>query len=161
MSSADLQAAREARFGSDSEAFAHFDPGFDRPPRVVRRRSATFSCASASADGLVALVPAAHGWQVPVVLGWMGGANYDMESVEHGVVLRDWHERYGVELVGLTSDQVLEVLVRRPPTDPTEAVEVARELYLYCPDLVDQGAGTLTAVAQDEVGSESWSFWWD
>ena len=159
MSLDELQTLRRTRYGSDGDFFAHLEVAFDRPPGAVRRHAATFS--SASADGLVALVPAAAGWQVPVVLGWEGGVNYDLEPVDHGVVLRDWHERFGVELVGLSTDQVLEVLVRRPPTDPADAIAVARELYLYCPDLVDQGEGTLTALAQDQVGSESWQFWWD
>jgi hypothetical protein len=159
MSIGDLQTLRLERYGYGTDFFAHMDAGHDRPPGVVRRNPATFSFAST--DGLVALVPAADGWQVPVVLGWEGGVNYSMEAVDHGVVLRDWHERFGVELVGLSSDQVLEVLVRRPPTDPAEALAVARELYMYCPDLADQGVGTLTALAQDYVGSESWQFWWD
>jgi hypothetical protein len=159
MSLEDLTTLRETRNGSGPDLFAHLEVGFDRPPGVVHRHPPTFSCSSD--DGLVALVPAAHGWQVPVILGWEGGCNYEMEPVDHGVVLRDWHERFGVELVGLSTDQVLEVLVRRPPTDPAEAVAAARELYLYCPDLVDQCVGALTALAQDQVGSESWQLWWD
>lgn len=151
-----LRAERSAAYGDDD------DPG-EAPradlPRTVHRNPPSFTVAED--DGLVALVPAAHGWQVPVVLGWEGGVNYDMEPVDHGVVLRDWHERFGAELVSLSSDQVLELLVHRPPADPAEALAVAREQYAYCSDVVDQGVGTLTELAEQQVGSSSWYFWWD
>jgi len=115
----------------------------------------------AETAGLLALVPAAHGWEVPAILGWDGGCNYGLEPLDHVVYLRDWHARYGVELVGMSSDQVLEVVVARPPTTPAEALAVAAEHYDYCPDIVDQGVGTLTRLAADQVGSASWYFWWD
>lgn len=150
-----LRAERRARYGGDVDD----EPPGDSAPRTVRSSAPYFTAAARA--GLVALVPAAHGWQVPVVLGWEGGVNYGVEPVDHGVVLRDWHERFGAELVSLTDDQVLEVLVHRPPTAPAEALDVAREQYAYCPDLVDQGVGTLSALARDQVGSRSWYFWWD
>ncbi|MDC7121673.1 DUF4253 domain-containing protein [Cellulomonas fimi] len=128
------------------------------PPRLANH-PATFTVAKA--DGLVALVPAAHGWQVPVLLGWDGGVNYDMEPVDHAVVLRDWQERFGAELVTLDGEQVLELWVDRPPASTAEALAVAREQYEYCYDVVHQGVGSLTDLAGDQVGSRSWYFWWD
>ncbi|WP_235843549.1 DUF4253 domain-containing protein [Cellulomonas algicola] len=128
-------------------------------PAALARHPATFTVAKA--DGLVALVPAAHGWQVPVLLGWDGGVNYDMEPVDHAVVLRDWYERFGAELVTLDGEQVLELWVERPPASTTEALAVAREHYEYCYDVVHQGVGSLTDLAGDQVGSRSWYFWWD
>lgn len=111
--------------------------------------------------GLLALVPAAHGWEVPAVLGWDGGCNYELEPSDHVVQLRDWHDRFGAELAALSGDQVMELLVARPPVDPHEALAVALEQYAYCPDVVEQGVGTVTALAADQVGSASWYFWWD
>ncbi|UZN03727.1 DUF4253 domain-containing protein [Cellulomonas sp. S1-8] len=159
MSTADLVALRAQRHARYADLDVDDTPPGDEPPPVVRRHAPTFT--AAEQDGLVALVPATHGWQVPVILGWEGGVNYDMEPVDHGVVLRDWHERFGAELVSLTGDQVLEVVVRRPPTTPAEAHAVAREQYAYCGDVVDQGVGTIRELAQDQVGSGSWYFWWD
>ncbi len=150
-----LRVERAARYGGVADG----EDDADDEPDVVRRHPPRFSVAEE--DGLVALVPAAHGWQVPVVLGWEGGVNYELEPMDHGVVLRDWHERFGAELVALSDAQVLEVLVHRPPTTPAEALAVAREQYAYCEDLVDQGVGSVQALAQDQAGSESWYFWWD
>lgn len=153
----DLRAQRLAAWGD--EELEHDDDLDDREPSTVERRAPVFT--AAEQDGVVALVPAAHGWQVPVILGWQGGVNYDLEPVDHGVVLRDWHERFGAELVALTGDQVLELLVPRPPTTPADALAVAREQYAYCGDVVDQGVGTLEALAREQAGSGSWYFWWD
>ncbi|MBO0922126.1 DUF4253 domain-containing protein [Cellulomonas sp. zg-ZUI222] len=151
-----LRVERAARFGGAED---DDQDDADDEPDVVRRHPPRFSVTEE--DGLVALVPAAHGWQVPVVLGWEGGVNYDLEPVDHGVVLRDWQERFGAELVALSDGQVLEVLVHRPPTTPGEALAVAREQYDYCPDLVDQGVGDLQTLAREHAGAEAWSFWWD
>ena len=148
---------RAQRYGDGSEALD--EPPGAVAPRSVRRHDARFTVAEQ--DGLVVLVPAAHGWEVPAVLGWAGGCNLDLEPVDHVATLRDWHARHGAELVPLSADQVLEVLVRRPPTTPEEALAVASEQYTYCPDVVDQGAGTIRDLARDQVGSRSWYFWWD
>ena len=51
--------------------------------------------------------------------------------------------------------------VERPVTDREAALALAREAYRYCPDSVEQGAGTLQALAASLVGSEVWLFWWD
>ncbi|MFC0645598.1 DUF4253 domain-containing protein [Cellulomonas phragmiteti] len=38
---------------------------------------------------------------------------------------------------------------------------MAQDLRWRGSDVVDQGVGTLRELAQDQVGSESWDFWWD
>jgi hypothetical protein len=45
--------------------------------------------------------------------------------------------------------------------DPRAAAEAAVEQYAYCPDGVDQGVGSLSALAAGQVRSPSWYFWWD
>ncbi|MBB2922418.1 DUF4253 domain-containing protein [Cellulomonas cellasea] len=154
---ADAAAARAARMDPDDDEDP--DEVDDAPPRRLKPERARFTVADT--DGLVALVPAEHGWQVPAVLGWIGGCNDDVDVVEHVVTLRDWHARFGAELVSLSDDQVLELLVARPPTTPDDALAVAREHYAYCPDVVDQGVGSLTVLAEGQVASPSWYFWWD
>ncbi|ADG73225.1 hypothetical protein Cfla_0306 [Cellulomonas flavigena DSM 20109] len=154
----ELRAERLARWREADSEDEDERPG-DSAPHTVEHREPVVTVAEE--DGVIALVPAAHGWQVPVILGWQGGVNYELEPVDHGVVLRDWHERYGAELVAMSGDQVLELLVDRPPTTPAEALAVAREQYDYCGDVVDQGVGTIEALAREQAGSASWYFWWD
>lgn len=38
---------------------------------------------------------------------------------------------------------------------------LAKELYEYCPDIVDQGMGTITNLAALLMVSNAWFFWWD
>jgi hypothetical protein len=74
--------------------------------------------------------------------------------------LRSWRERFGAELVGLSRD-VMNVRVQsRPPTREV-ALELAREQYVYCSDIVDQGVQTLSALAAVLMESDWWYFWWD
>ena len=110
--------------------------------------------------GVLAVVPAAAGWQVPGLVSWWGAANADLPPADHVAVLRSWEHRFGAELVVLTNDAV-ELAVARPPTAPAEVVAVARELYGYCPDVVDQGVGSLEALCLEMVVRRSWALWWD
>jgi len=48
----------------------------------------------------------------------------------------------------------------RPPTREA-ALELAREQYVYCSDIVDQGVQTLSALAAVLMQSAWWYFWWD
>lgn len=152
---------RVAAYGLDGDTDPGPDPDLDSAPVPRRLRGTAARFTASATDGVLALVPAEHGWQVPVVLQWYGGANYDLAPVDHAVVLRDWQERFGAELVTVSDQQEVELLVRRPPTAPEEALAVAREQYDYCPDLVEQGVPTLTRLAEQQVPSGSWYFWWD
>jgi hypothetical protein len=121
----DLETLRAERRATDEADGSHDDgPAAGRPadvdaavPTRLTPRPAVFT--ATEQDGWLGLVPAAHSWEVPGVLGWAGGLNYDIEPLEHVVTLRDWHRRFGAELVSLSDDQVLELLVadrrrRRP-----------------------------------------------
>ena len=105
------------------------------------------------------LVPAAYDWEVPVQLGW-GGFNECPPAEVHGAFLRRWSHRYDAELVAITSD-TFELMVHRPPRDRDEAIELATEQYLYCPDIVEQGYGSIDAHAASLIGGATWFLWWD
>ncbi|MDT0164606.1 DUF4253 domain-containing protein [Actinotalea sp. AC32] len=129
-----------------------------RPPSALEPEDEPFGVARTR--GIVALVPGAP-WDAPAVLGWNGGCNVDVTPAEHAVVLRHWHERHGAELVGMDADQVMELLVARPPSTPDEALAVALEQYAYCPDSVAQGTGSVTDLARTHAPAGSWHLWWD
>jgi hypothetical protein len=56
-----------------------------------------------------------------------------------------------IRLVGLSHD-VVNIRVRRRPKTRGEALDLAREQYSYCSDIVDQGVGTLNALAAALMG---------
>jgi hypothetical protein len=105
------------------------------------------------------LVPTDDWTTVPAHLRW-GGWNACPAPEYHIAALRAWRDRFGAELVGLAFDTMNLRVARRPQTRP-EALDIAREQYLYCSDIVDQGVGTLSALAATLMASDWWFFWWD
>ncbi len=110
--------------------------------------------------GVLAVVPAAAGWQLPGLVSWWGAANVEVEPADHVAVLRSWEHRFGAELVALTYDTV-ELAVRRPPTAPDQVLALAREMDAYCPDAAGQDFGSLEGLCLELVPRRSWRFWWD
>lgn len=109
----------------------------------------------------IGLCPASSGgWEIPESIGWEGALNYSISGAEHSAVLKAWHHRYGAVLMALTFDTI-ELRVSNPPTDSDEVASVALEQVAYCPDAVFQGARSVTALAEQQVYSDIWSFWWD
>jgi hypothetical protein len=96
---------------------------------------------------------------VPAHLFW-GGWNDNPDSPAHIAVLRDWRERYGAELVVMGPD-IIELKVARRPQTEDEARALALVQFAYCPDLVEQGVGSLDALAATLMQSDWWYFWWD
>jgi uncharacterized protein DUF4253 len=56
----------------------------------------------------------------------------------------------------------VEMRVLRPPTTWEEAFTLAKEQYIYAPDVVDQWlGGSLTALVKTLLNGHVWLFWWD
>ncbi|WP_157314941.1 DUF4253 domain-containing protein [Chitinibacter sp. GC72] len=107
----------------------------------------------------LALVPAGLAWQVPCHLR-IGGWNECPDAPVHAALFRYWGECYGAVPVCYTGD-VIEMSVSRPPQTLEDALMLAQEQYLYCPDIVDQGTETVEALARSLLRSPVWYFWWD
>lgn len=89
-----------------------------------------------------------------------GGWNACPPPEEHVAAFRSWRERFGFEPVCVGHD-IIEGRVSRRPTDQAAALALARELFAYCPDLVDQGTDDLATLAAILMVSDWWFFWWD
>jgi hypothetical protein len=74
--------------------------------------------------------------------------------------MRTWRDRYGAELIGMSSD-TLNLRVATRPKTRQEALALARDHYVYCTDIVDQGLQTYSALAASLMANEWWFFWWD
>ena len=108
----------------------------------------------------VLLVPAAAGYEVPVLVpGLIRAVNTDLGPVDHLAVLRHWHQRYGAELY-FAGGSDLELAVARPPTATDDVARCAVEQTVYCYDL-SQIFGEPGDVARKQVRGNHWSFWWD
>ena len=85
------------------------------------------------------------------------GINYDIyvEDIIHK--LKNWDDKYGLEFTGAGFD-FFQANYRKPPGNIQEHAE---ELYSFCPDIVDQGVGSISALKQEIERSNELFLWWD
>lgn len=107
----------------------------------------------------VALCPTREGWEVPAWMR-MGGWNSCPYAHEQAAIFRRWKLKYDAELV-LALRDVVEMRVGKPPKTHAAALELAREQYAFCDDIVNQGTMTLERLAGSLKGGTVWYFWWD
>ena len=74
--------------------------------------------------------------------------------------LRKASERFGARVVGIGFN-TLDLSIAAPPATTAHALRVAAEHWTFCPDSILQGPGTLADYAEQIVGQNAWSFWWD
>jgi hypothetical protein len=96
---------------------------------------------------------------IPAILRW-GGWNGCPAAEYHVAAMRNWRNRYGAELIGMSFDTINLRVAARPKTRD-EAIALARDQYIYCADIIDQGVGTYSALAAALMESDWWYFWWD
>jgi hypothetical protein len=107
----------------------------------------------------IAQIPTSDYWTIPLHLRF-GDWNACPGPSEHAMLSKYWGERYGAKIAALTSDTI-EYTVERPPKSLDECTDLAREQYLYCGDIVDQGVGSVPTLAKALQDSSRWFFWWD
>ena len=108
----------------------------------------------------IALVPTKHSYEVPAFFR-LGGWNGCPPAWVHVTVLREWHKRYGTEIVALTGDTV-KLRSPRPPKMLKAATQFAHEQFLYSGgDSVFPGNGTLMELIELVIGYPYSFVWWD
>ena len=108
----------------------------------------------------IALVPTGTCWEVPAYLTAQAN-DWDPPDAVHVALMKYWNERWKAEVVSLNAG-VMEMRVLQPPTTFEEAFALAKEQYVYAPDVVDQWLrGNLHTLARMLLNGHVWSFWWD
>src|SRR5262249_49549611 len=93
----------------------------------------------------IVTVPTNDSTEIPAYL-YFGGWNACPAPEFQVAALRSWRARFGAQLVGLGAD-VMNCRVTTRPLERAQALDLAREQYAFCPDLIEQGAGTMSALA--------------
>jgi hypothetical protein len=140
-----------APFGKQFPGLAAPTPG-DRPSSIDHLVS--------SGTGHLGLVAVNRPADILDAVGWMGAANYDADPLDMTTVLRSWELRFDAYVVGMGTD-TLTLAVGRPPRDLTSATAIAAEHFAFCPDNIQQGAGSIREYSALLVGQGLWPFWWD
>ena len=107
----------------------------------------------------VGLAPTDDWTTIPAYLRW-GGWNDCPAAEYHVAAMRAWRDRYGAELIGMSSD-TLNIRVATKPKTRREALALSRDQYIYCTDIIDQGLQTYSALAASLMANDWWFFWWD
>ncbi|MFO0937499.1 MAG: DUF4253 domain-containing protein [Gemmataceae bacterium] len=98
-------------------------------------------------------------WHWAAAIKWGGWNDCPLPEI-HCAIHRDWQNRFGAEVTGVSS-VVVECIVRKPPQDRAGAIALAWEQYWYCPDIVEQGCVSISNLAASLLDSPYWFFWWD
>ncbi len=112
-----------------------------------------------SGEIYIGLIPTENSFEVPAYVSF-GNWNDCPSPQDHVGIMRYWNEKYGIEIVSMTFD-VMECIVKNPPSTKEEALELAKEQFFYCPDIVTQGAENIVQLAETLLNSRYWFFWWD
>jgi len=118
-----------------------------------------FSCGRSVLDDepdLLALLPTADKYAVMLAMG-TNAANFDKGPVEVVEELRAIEQEQPFELTHITFDR-LEGRWTTPIKNPGR---FAKRLYQFCPDIVDQGVGSVAALSKTLKKSNRLYFWWD
>jgi hypothetical protein len=110
----------------------------------------------ATEDDELALAPTADKYEVIAAVG-TNGANYDLGPPEVVQWLRDLEREVPFILTGIGFD-FLKGHFTGPRAGPED---LARRMYEFCPDIVDQGCGTVEKLADSLAESDGLFFWWD
>ncbi len=108
---------------------------------------------------ILAKIPTANPWELAVWMP-MGGFNDCPKPAEQMAVFRYWYEKYGA-IPALVSYDIWEMELSKPPVTNEECEQLACEQYAFCYDIVDQGVGSIRALASELRHATTWYFWWD
>lgn len=105
----------------------------------------------------VLTVVAAQGpWEV-LKIQHTDGANFDLTNEQVILRLQEWDRRVGLHLLGAGLDWAEFSIARLPePIRP-----FAEEIYKFCPDIVDQGVGSVDELEKALRKDRTLYLWWD
>lgn len=108
---------------------------------------------------VVALLPTSNAWEVNAYLQY-GGWNECPMPEFHCAMAKRWWQECGAYIASVNGASI-EYRVLRPIRDGDQALAIAKEQFIYCMDIVDQGTVTIEALAKALLDSTVWYFWWD
>lgn len=80
------------------------------------------------------------------------GANHDISTEDVIKKLEDWDSRYGIEINDVSHDR----LIVKFHAMPENVESLAKEIYQFCPDVIDQHFGCMDEMVEmmEEAGRE-------
>jgi hypothetical protein len=85
------------------------------------------------------------------------GINYDIDNDSLVQLIGSFDHKYSLDLIGASGDWCEFKITK----DPSDWMAFANEVYAVCPDVVDQGTGSVDALAEEMKRTKRLYFWWD
>ncbi|MDQ8003570.1 MAG: DUF4253 domain-containing protein [Pedobacter sp.] len=85
------------------------------------------------------------------------GINWNITNDSLISIIKGFDKKYSLELIGASGDWC-EFIIHN---EPKNWDEFAKEVYKVCPDVVDQGAGSVEVLADEMKKTKRLYFWWD
>lgn len=85
------------------------------------------------------------------------GINYNISNDSLIQIIEAFDEKYSLELIGASGDWC-EFIINEPPKDWEQ---MAKDVYNICPDVVDQGTGSIRELGNEMRKTKRLYLWWD
>ncbi len=85
------------------------------------------------------------------------GGNYGIDTEILIKRLKNWDSLYKIDIVGVDVDWVFIILENLPK----DIDKFSEEVYRFCPDVVEQGVGSMEALKNSIKESKGIFLWWD
>lgn len=85
------------------------------------------------------------------------GVNYGLSTEDIVLRLKKWDAAFGIDIWQAETDTVQMDLKNQP----SDMRAFSRELYKFCPDIVDQGVGDLESLQEEIRKQQAIYLWWD
>lgn len=127
------------------------------PAGLVAYVGTTNSLASPPAQGAEIVIGPGRDTLDILELAKSDAVNYGKDTAQLRQKLAEWHKRYGIDIWQAETDTVQLKFIQLPK----DLTAFAREVYAFCPDIVDQGVGTQAALAEAIRQESGLLLWWD
>lgn len=87
------------------------------------------------------------------------GDNYGISNEDVISKLREWNNRYPFIIVGADYDWIDANFLVLPSNQ--EMKSFAQEMYEFCPDIVEQGTGSIEELIEEIKETKKLALWWD
>jgi len=106
----------------------------------------------------IGIIPGSDQFKI-LKLQQTNGDNYNINNERVISKLKKWHRSYPFTVIGADYDWVEANFDVFP--EGKELKELARELADFCPDIVEQGTGSINGLIEEITETKKMYLWWD
>ena len=85
------------------------------------------------------------------------GVNYDLYNDDIVKQLKDWHKKVGFKIETVDGARIHAYMENLP----SDLNQFTKDVYKFCPDVIDQGYGSMEEMIKDYKESKYFWLWWD